>query len=43
MFKIFPGHRVLDPITNPYLGTPLGYTLLQVLHSLLLMNDRVYK
>ena len=26
-FLVFPGHRVLDPITNPYLP-PLGSTLL---------------
>ena len=23
IFLIFPGHRVLNPITNPYLGPPL--------------------
>ena len=28
-FLIFPGHRVLDPVTNSYLGTSLGCTLLQ--------------
>ena len=29
IFLIFPGHRVRDPITNPYLGPSLGCTLIQ--------------
>ena len=41
IFLIFPGHRVLGPIANPYLGPSLGCTLLQVhlnkLHIKMLM------
>ena len=29
IFLIFPGHQVLDPIANPYLGPPFGCTVLQ--------------
>ena len=28
IFLLFPAHQVLDPITNPYFGPPLGCTLL---------------
>ena len=40
IFLIFPGHRVLNPITNPYLGPPLGCTLLQSLRKRML--ERTY-